>query len=296
MTEMESEAAKLSSKPNMDSILSRIGFGRYQMWVFCIVGIGQVADGAEMTAIALLAPVLQHTWDLSLWQVGLLGGVVFVGMVLGNAVTAFLGDTSGRLSLLRCSTLLLFLSSLLSGLMPEYWSFLCTRFCVGTAVGMLIPLSVTYCTEICPKEQRGGFLVALNVCFIAGMMLVIALAWVFIGTSGNDWRCVLLLAAIPVLFAHISLFFFIQESPRFLVNQSKCRAAVRALNCIAECNGQAPLDRAERCSIEEFSPLVDTQGLGRAAMLWGRTGKVTRPLAVLWFVVVFTYYAWGIVL
>ena len=291
MAEMDRGEEAQAGK-NIDSVLSRIGFGRYQIYVFCIVGIGQVADGMEMTAIALLTPVLEETWDLSLFQMGLLGGVIFVGMTLGNAITACLGDTCGRLTLMRHSTLLLFLSSLISGLMPEYYSFLCTRFFVGTAAGMLIPISVTYCTEVCPKEQRGGFLVALNVCFVAGMVLIIGLAWAFIGTSGNSaWRYVLILASIPVLFAHICLLFYIQESPRFLANQWQYGAAVLSLNTIADSNGRAKLDRAERCAIEAFSPVGVTPGLRKVKrMLEGRAGEVTGPLAVLWFAVVFTYY------
>ncbi len=266
------EEAGLTEKgsQSIDSILSRIEFGKYQIYIFCVAGIGQVADGVEMTAI----------------------GAIFLGMILGNALTAFLGDTYGRLSLMRNSTLLLFFAGLLSGMMPEYWSFLCTRFFVGLAAGILVPISATYCTEVCPKEHRGRFLVALDVCFVLGMLIIIGLTLAFIQTIGNSaWRYVLIAAALPVLLAYILQLFLIQESPRYLASQYQHSAAIASLNTMAVCNGKAELSPAESSAVEEFRPLALFPGLEKVKMLFERgLGRVTAQLMLLWTAAVFTYY------
>ena len=214
---------------SIDTIISRLGFGPYQKYIFFIAGIGQAADGIEMTAIAVLTPVLQDEWGLSRWQMGLLGGVIFLGMIIGNGVSAYVGDTTGRLPMMRKSTLLMFIAAFASGLMPEYWSFLFARFFVGLAAGLLIPIASSYATEVCPKDIRGKFLVGMGICFIAGMLLIILLAIVFLSAfGGGSWRIVLILAALPILVAYIMLLFTIKESPRFLASRKRHAEAIDA--------------------------------------------------------------------
>lgn len=286
------EQDPLAEKGSIDQILTRIGFGKYQKYVFLIAGMGQVADGIEMTAISLLMPVFQDYWELSVFEMGVLGGMIFIGMILGNVLTAALGDTYGRLVLMRYSTLLMCISAVLSGLMPDFWSFLSTRFFVGLAGGMLIPISASYCTEICPKEDRGRFLVSMEICFVLGMLIVTGLVVLFIETMGSEgWRWVLVIAAVPVIVAYALLMVTLKESPRFLASQKRYSGAVEVLEHIAEVNQQPALTPEERRMVQDYHPLLLNPGLSKIALLVDvEYRRTTFQLLWLWFAAVFTYY------
>ena len=277
---------------SIDTIISRLGFGPYQKYIFFIAGIGQAADGIEMTAIAVLTPVLQDEWGLSLWQMGLLGGVIFLGMIIGNGVSAYVGDTTGRLPMMRKSTLLMFIAAFASGLMPEYWSFLFARFFVGLAAGLLIPIASSYATEVCPKDIRGKFLVGMGICFIAGMLLIILLAIVFLSAfGGGSWRIVLILAALPILVAYIMLLFTIKESPRFLASRKRHAEAIDVLNFMGEMNQKPSLTGDEEKILIQYQPLAMEKGFGKVNILFKEQyRRNTYQLMFLWFSAVFTYY------
>jgi MFS family permease len=293
MEEPSDEASSLmSNEKSMDSILSRLGFGPYQKYTFYIAGIGQVADAIEMTVITVLTPVLEDEWDLSVIQMGLLGGVIFLGMIAGNGIAAYYGDSVGRLKMLQDSTLLMFIAAFLSAFMPEYWSFLFMRFFVGMAVGIMIPNGASYAAEICPKEFRGKFIVGFNICFIAGQVLVILLALALLSSLGEgSWRYLLLIAALPVGASYVMLMFVVRESPRFLTQRRRYAEAIDALNFIAEMNQQPSLTSNEEHAITSFQTEETIPGFRKVKVLFRpELRRRTYQLMGLWFSAVFSFY------
>jgi hypothetical protein len=134
--------------------------------------------------------------------------------------------------------------------------------------------------------------VALEICFIIGLLYVLGLELALIETIGNSgWREVLILANIPALFAYILQLLLIDESPRYLASQGQHAAALVCLNAMAVCNGEAELSPIECSAGEEFRPLALFPGLGKVGMLFEKKWRrVTAQLMLLWTVTIFAYH------
>ena len=113
------EEGKLIIKHNnIDLILSRIGFGRYQLIVFFLIGWFWFTDGAELVIISVITRVLEKEWGLSSLQIEVMGGVIYLGMILGTILVGPLGDRIGRRKILLATSVSLVISGILSGVMP----------------------------------------------------------------------------------------------------------------------------------------------------------------------------------
>lgn len=54
----------LQLKPDYDTVISRIGFGFYHYYIFLIAFLFSMLDGAELTLLSLLNPILLEVWNL----------------------------------------------------------------------------------------------------------------------------------------------------------------------------------------------------------------------------------------
>ena len=123
---------------DFDDLLGSIGLGRYHYYLFACLGLNYFSFGTEFVMFAIMPEVLAGEWDLSSVQIGVMGGMIFVGLLIGTFISAF-GDRFGRLLFLRLSTALIVLGGALSPCMPEYYSYLLFRTISGIGFGIFEP-------------------------------------------------------------------------------------------------------------------------------------------------------------
>jgi len=104
-----------------------------------IFGLLVVADGMELVVISVLYMALKQEWGLTEVEEGYLAGVVFVGVLFGNLVGGYLGDSWGRRKTLLASGLFFIASAAASALSPNVWVLGFLRALVGFAIGAKIP-------------------------------------------------------------------------------------------------------------------------------------------------------------
>lgn len=102
-----------------------------------------MADGAGLLIIGILTKVLENEWNLPAYQVELVGGIMFVGMIIGVALSGYLGDKIGRRLCLIIFAAVIMASSVSSAFMPEFWSLTIMRCIVGIGLGAIIPICLT---------------------------------------------------------------------------------------------------------------------------------------------------------
>ncbi|KAM8815569.1 putative transporter SVOPL isoform 2-T2 [Rhynchonycteris naso] len=267
----------------VEDAVETIGFGRFHIALFLIMGSTGVAEAMEIMLIAVVSPAIRCEWQLENWQVALVTTMVFFGYMVFSILFGLLADRYGRWKILFISFLWGAYFSLLTSFSPSYIWFVFLRTMVGCGVsghaqGLIIK------TEFLPTKYRGYMLSLSQVFWLAGSLLIIGLASVIIPTVG--WRWLIRIASIPGIILIVA-FRFIPESARFNVSTGNTQAALATLQHIARMNRSVmPEGKLVEPILEKrgrFSDLLDAKYLRTTLQIW-----------VIWLGISFAYY--GVIL
>ncbi|XP_058661780.1 putative transporter SVOPL isoform X1 [Ammospiza caudacuta] len=261
----------------VEEAVETIGFGRFHIMLFLIMGSTGVVEAMEIMLIAVVSPLIRCKWQLQDWQ------MVFFGYMVFSIVLGLLADCYGRWKILLLSFLWAAYFSLLTSFAPSYAWFVFLRAMVGGGVsghaqGLIIK------TEFLPTKYRGYMLPLSQVFWLAGSLLIIGLASVVNPTIG--WRWLIRIASIPGILL-ILVFKFIPESARYNVSTGNAGAALATLQRIARINGAAVPEGHLREPAQErrgrFKDLIHPKYLRTTLQIW-----------IIWLGIAFAYY--GVIL
>ncbi|KAL4669240.1 hypothetical protein H8959_007794 [Pygathrix nigripes] len=141
----------------VEDAVETIGFGRFHIALFLIMGSTGVVEAMEIMLIAVVSPVIRCEWQLENWQVALVTTMVFFGYMVFSILFGLLADRYGRWKILLISFLWGAYFSLLTSFAPSYIWFVFLRTMVGCGVsghsqGLIIK------TEFLPTKYRGYML------------------------------------------------------------------------------------------------------------------------------------------
>uniref|UniRef100_A0A8C3EGU7 SVOP like n=1 Tax=Corvus moneduloides TaxID=1196302 RepID=A0A8C3EGU7_CORMO len=267
----------------VEEAVETIGFGRFHIMLFLIMGSTGVVEAMEIMLIAVVSPLIRCEWQLQDWQVALVTTMVFFGYMVFSIVLGLLADRYGRWKILLLSFLWAAYFSLLTSFAPSYIWFVFLRAMVGGGVsghaqGLIIK------TEFLPTKYRGYMLPLSQVFWLAGSLLIIGLASVVNPTVG--WRWLIRIASIPGILL-ILVFKFIPESARYNMTTGNTAVALATLQRIARMNGVAMPEGQLREPAKErrgrFKDLIHPKYLRTTLQIW-----------IIWLGIAFTYY--GVIL
>lgn len=207
--------------------LTQAGYGMFQWIVFVITGLSLAADSIEVFVIAYIIPSAERELCMEEYHKGWLGGITFIGMMIGGLTWGNLADKLGRRRTLLSALSTNAVFSVITAFMPTYELFMLTRLCSGIGIGGSLPIVFTYYSEFLQKKHRGRHLSWLLIFWAIGGVFVAVMAWGIIPRSGltlmnsrrlhfGSWRVFLLVCAIPSVVSLIGLV-FLPESPRYLL-------------------------------------------------------------------------------
>jgi putative MFS transporter len=201
-----------------------------QRYAAILVACGEFIDGYDLIVMGAALILLRPQFNLSPPETGALGASTFLGAMVGLLVFGDLSDRWGRRAIFVANLLFFVVFSIASAFVATVPQLFVARFLVGVGVGMDIPTSAAYLSEIAPRRQRGvmsGSL--LNLTWIFGAMASNLIALPLIAWTGADaWRWMFGLAAVPaalILLARQAL----PESPRWLLSHGRAAEAQAAL-------------------------------------------------------------------
>ncbi|MNH93030.1 putative niacin/nicotinamide transporter NaiP [compost metagenome] len=217
-------------------------------------GLSWMFDAMDVGILSFIIAALKVEWNLSPGQVGLLGSINSIGMVLGAALAGYFADRYGRKNILLWTLLIFSAASGLSALAISFTMLCVLRFVSGVGLGGELPVASTLVSETMPVQERGRAVVLLESFWAAGWLLSALISYFVIPHYG--WQAAFVIGALPALYA-IYLRRAIDDSPRFEKMKSE-----------------------RRLGFSEKLKLVWSAGNRRSTiMLW-----------VLWFTVVLSYY------
>jgi len=92
------------------------------------------------------------------------------------------------------------------------------RFSYGVIFGFSLPITTAYLTEITVLKYRGKCITSMNFFVTLGIVWGCVLAYFCLDTfDEGDWRLMMRLSCIPAVIDCILIYYFLDESSRFLL-------------------------------------------------------------------------------
>ena len=245
--------------------------------------IGGFLFGYDTGVVSGAMVLIRREWKLtSVWQEIIVSSTV-LSAFLASLAGGLVAERCGRRPTILLSSWLFFLAAVLMAASPGRVALLVGRLVAGGGVGLAshtVPLYLSECSPVC---QRGSLLTVYQVAITLGQ-LVAGLTCGALAGRPAGWRGMLGLAALPAAF-QLAGFYFMPESPRYLVSAGKADSAGRVLSMLR------PRHHSVNLELEEIRAACRTSRVGagwagllatptsRLALLLGCTLQATQQLA-----------------
>jgi MFS family permease len=269
---------------SLEEALDRNPVGLFQYRLLLMCGFAFMADALEVNLLTFIATCAGDEWGLSDAQQASITSVVFAGIILGTMFWGLFADKYGRKMTYFAACALITAGGFLSGASPSYYWLIFFRSIAGFGIGGAnVPFDLL--AEFLPASHRGRFLIYIEYFWTLGSMFVAGLAWMSLSSEG--WRFLAYMTALPVMLASIVSFFYLPESPRWLLIKGRVAEAEAVVRAAAEVNGvtMAPFRLQAVC---EEAIIKDASYLD---LLRDKTAlRTSIPLWTVWAMFGFTYY------
>ena len=304
-TSTQEPALLTNEKLTFDNLLSNhLGFGLYQKYIYIIISLVAIVEGSSIIGLTLMIPVLHLEWKVPEYLNTIQISLIFVSLLLGAVFSGKISDTYGRKPPFIRAILILIIISFLSAFSPEIYTLIGSRIILGFLAGFLFPLVATFLIEVTPIKNRGRYMVLIQISLNLGHIYGILMAKSFLSSdlkSGN-WRIVIIFCTIPGVIAFVLSYFFLKESPRYLLVVGKFTEAFELIDEIKSKNDKnilggenedinnqietnKKLDFEQKVKLTEWSRELGKnfkdQDIASVKALFKEKGKQITPL--LWF-------------
>ena len=286
---------------SLDEIMDLIPVGRYHYMLLILAGLAFASDAMEVNILYFTSHCAAVEWNLTSAEEASIISVVFGGQLIGNLFWGIISDMKGRRKTFLAAFWIIAIAGFLSGLSPTYGVLLVLRFIVGFGIGGS-PIPFDLLAELLPRAMRGKYLVYIEFWWTFGTIFVTGLAWLILSSSG--WRTLIYVTAAPVTLSCIISYFYLPESPRWLLTKGRVKEAETVLKNIATVNNvklppfKLSINGGSRGNqidsyITESVGCIETirTECGSILEMVGnkKIQKIVCPLMVVWMVFGFTY-------
>ena len=208
----------LAEDPTQDLPMVKLSKGRL---FFCmtILYLLFASDVFARLGINSLFPIIQEDLNLSDVQIGSLGSLVLLGMMVFVLPIAYLADTVSKRGTIVGMGATWSLGTILCGMFPTFGVIALGRFMVGAGNSSYAPASVSTLTNWFPRKKWGTVISIYNTSIslgIAGGMYLTGLL-----ATHYSWQTVFIMVGIPSLILSFLAFFLPKEIKAKSTEQKK---------------------------------------------------------------------------
>lgn len=205
-----------------NDVIKEVGFGPYQYKIIATIAMVNVSLGIFAGLLPFLIPLVKIEIELNHWEVGLLISAQSLGSMFGGLCFSYFSDLKGRKLSLIGGLFTTISCSFLCTLFTTFYPFLVFRFGCGIGYGGILPVGVTYLTEYLPDNNRGFWLIIMEIFRNVGGICCIAVAAI----SGNNWRFFVLAPVGIMVITFLVIVFCLPESSRYLLYKGNTDAVI----------------------------------------------------------------------
>lgn len=254
------------------------------MLMLCILIAG--AEGYDIQAMALAAPLVRAAWHLSFQQVGLLMAVSSIGLVLGSFLLSPLGDSRGRRPAILMGLLIAATGTGAGALAPDFPILAATRLLAGVGLGLALPNLLAIAMELVPSRLHALSVVLVSCGYPLGAAVGSGVASGMIASHGHTG--IFLVGGCGTAAALALSLLTLPESPAFLASRPARTAELHRL--LARLGRTAPAESPQ-------DRVVKGEGTGaRVAALFAAERR--RGTIFLWLMnlgniaLVYFFFSW----
>jgi putative MFS transporter len=217
--------ATVNTGPRLD----RLPLAPFHFRILRLIGLGMFFDGFDIyLGAAVLGATLRSGFS-TLQQNAAFVSLTFLGMMLGSALTGFLGDRYGRRFTYQANLAIFGVASLLAAAAPNMTTLIALRFVMGVGLGAENVVGYSTMTEFMPPQLRGRYLGYVAVFVVTGLPVSALAAWLVVPAFG--WRALFVLGGVGALV----VWYFrknLPESPRWLESVGRTAEAETLISTI----------------------------------------------------------------
>jgi MFS family permease len=201
-------------------ILKERSISFYHVIVFAICFISTALGGTVSTLMSVYLPVAvkdllgdrspKEMNDLSSY----INAIFIFGWAFGGFAWGVISDRIGRKNSMLLAIGSYGIFTILTGLMPNWWSVLICRFLSGFGVGGVLITSLILLSEVWPHRSKAIFIGILSIAFPVGIFSAGLINYFF-----DSWRFGFLIGFIPLVIA-LSAILFLKESGIWKAHQA----------------------------------------------------------------------------
>ncbi|MGF6367962.1 AAHS family 4-hydroxybenzoate transporter-like MFS transporter [Paraburkholderia sp. RAU6.4a] len=226
-----------------------------------LISLILLADGYDLYNAAYIVHSVAGLWRLSPGEIGVLLSSGLAGFAAGSTVSGLLGDRLGRRKVLLLGCWASGIMSLAIAVAAhDFFSYVALRVVMGLALGLLMPIAVTYINEIAPARVSNVFTAwFFSLGWLAGASSAgIVAAWL---TPRFGWQSLYYAGA--ALLSLTVLVHWLPESPHYLASRARW-SELRVLL------GKIRPDRAQRYESAQLYVPTRIEHRGSARVLFSR--------------------------
>jgi SP family arabinose:H+ symporter-like MFS transporter len=204
----------------------------YLIFLAATAALGGLLFGFDIAIITGAGPFLTQRFQLNDLSLGWAFSSLLFGCVIGSAAAGRFTNRLGRRSILLWVAALFSVTSIATGIAPDFTTFVLARFIGGLAVGGASILSPMYVAEVSPPSLRGRMGTLYQLSIVVGILMSYCINYALRNAGGTNWRWMFITGVVP------SVIFFVlllraPETPRYLFLAGREREGLAILQRIA---------------------------------------------------------------
>ncbi|KAG6509240.1 organic cation/carnitine transporter 3-like [Zingiber officinale] len=210
--------------------------------------------------------------------VGLPASAYFLGCLFGGFLLSTLADSVlGRKNMLFLSCFTMSLSAALTLVSPNLWAYAAMRLLCGCARATVGTSALVLSTEMVGKRWREKVSIAGFFFFTLGFLSLPAMAYL---NRGASWRRLYLWTSVPCFFYSVLIYFWIKESPRWLLVRGRRDEAIQTIKSMTANNRNAITSSFSKLIVAEDAGDFDNV-FSALKVLWVKRWALRRLLAAM---------------
>ncbi|MBV9318516.1 MAG: sugar porter family MFS transporter [Mycobacterium sp.] len=229
-----------------------------------VAALGGLIFGYDVSVTNGAVAALEGEFNAGNILLGFSAAGALLGAAAGAITAGRIADRLGRLSMMKLSAALFFVSAFGVGLAINIWGVIIFHIVGGFGIGIASAIVPAYIAEISPPHIRGRLGSLQQLAIVSGIFLALAVDLLPFHLAGGlkgelwlglpGWRWTFLAEAIPALL-YGALAFTIPESPRHLIAAQRIPEARRVLSMLLdERNVEMTVNRISETLRREHPP------------------------------------------
>jgi MFS transporter, AAHS family, 4-hydroxybenzoate transporter len=216
-----------ASRIEINDLLDGLPLSRLQVRVIVLCTLAVLFDGYDMQLMALTVPALAGQWGVPAVAFTVALSSSILGMGLGAAMLAPLGDRFGRRMVLVASLVVVAAGSFGCATAGNTAELVIWRFLTGVGLGGSMPNAFALTADYMPRARRATLLIAMYCNTATGALLASLISPWLINRFG--WQGPFLVGGVLPLGAALLLLVAAPESLKFLLHRRPGHLSIRML-------------------------------------------------------------------